>query len=159
MYKIYADGHLIYYNGYDPLKISNPNLESELNQIGQLKFSIYPEHPYYNKFINSNDPLRIKKMKSIIRVFDDNKLIWRGRILENEEGFYKERQVTCESELAFFLDSKLRPYSETKTPSEMLAYYIEQHNVQMVEPPPRAASKLMQKKSPLPFRNHGSFRG
>ena len=135
MYKIYVDNSLIHNEKFEKLIVDRPELELELNQVGSLKFEIYPNHPFYNSFAGIDSLTIFKKMKSIVRVYRDNELIFRGRILENEDGFYKEKQVTCEGELAFFLDSQLRPYSFTGTPAEILKYYIDIHNEQMVNNP------------------------
>ena len=141
MYKIYVDEHLfgkeflIHNEDYELLKLDSPTIELELNQPSELKFSIFPNHPFYNNFgktkDNEADPKRFKRMKSIVTVYRDEELIFRGRILENEDGFYKEKQVTCEGELAFFIDSQLRPYAKKLTPKGMLEYYVSIHNQQM----------------------------
>lgn len=135
MYRIYVDNVLIHNDEYEELKVGTPEVEVELNQIGQASFYIYPNHPYYNKFVSSNDPTRFKKMKSIVEIYEKDELLFRGRILENKDMFYKEKQVICESELAFFIDSQLRPYSKTGTPQEILQFYIDSHNTQMKDYP------------------------
>lgn len=131
MYKIYADEYLIHNDNYEKLKVDSPTLELELNQAGSLQFSIYPNHPYFEKFNSETDPERVRRMKSIIKVFQDEKLIFRGRILENENGLYTEKQVTCEGELAFFIDSQQRPYKFSGTPKEYMAFLLDRHNSQM----------------------------
>lgn len=141
MYEIYIDKHiyknnyLIHNDNYDELKVNSPQLELELNQVGQLSFNVLPTHPYYNLFIASDTANRFKKMKSIVTVYRNNKLVFRGRILENEEGLFKEKQVVCEGELAFLIDSLIEPYTFTGTPQEALAYYLECHNQKMVDSP------------------------
>ncbi len=127
MYKVYCDGYRIYDARFEKLKIFNAIVELELNKTGSFVFDIYPDHPKYGV---------LRKLKSEITVWQDNLLIFRGRILNEEQGFYNQRQVVCEGELAFLLDSIMRPYgSENEpwrgTPEEYLTMLIDNHNEQM----------------------------
>lgn len=129
MYKVYSDDFLIYDSEYETLKIFNPKLELELNRTGTFNFVIYPEHPHFDK---------LEKLNSIIKVYQDDYLIFRGRILNDEQGFYNEKQVSCEGELAFLCDSIQRPYDfmsgdKHTTVSELFNYFIQAHNYQVEE--------------------------
>lgn len=125
MYKIYCDSYLIY-NTYsiDALKLGSPKLELEVNKTGTLSFTIYPQHPYFEM---------LKKLKSIITVYQNKDIIFRGRILNDETGFKNEKQVTCEGELAFLLDSTIRPYEFKGDVPELFAKIINEHNAQVDE--------------------------
>lgn len=117
MYRVYSDDTLIYDHRLDYLNLYNTNLALELNKTGAFTFSATPpviDHPHYLEQKNAWDSL--VKMKSIIRVFQDGELIFRGRIINEEIGFYNEKQVTCEGELAYLLDSIIRPYGTEETP-------------------------------------------
>ena len=103
MWKIYCDDYLLHDDRLS-LKVYQPRLEMELNKTGSFTFSIDTDHPYYSV---------IHRMKSIITVYQDDYLLFRGRVLEDELGFHNERQVSCEGELAFLLDSIQRPYEST----------------------------------------------
>lgn len=127
MYKVYCDEFLIYDTKIESLKIFNAKLELELNKTGSFTFSIYPAHPYFDK---------LKRLKSIITVYQDNYLLFRGRILNDQQGFYNEKQVSCEGELAFLLDSVQRPYDflsgdKHTTITELFTFYINNHNSQV----------------------------
>ena len=129
MYRVYCDEYMIYDTRIEDLKLVSPKLDLELNKTGTFSFTIYPEHPYYNK---------LEKLKSIIQVFQDNYLIFRGRILNDEQGFYNEKAVTCEGELAFLLDSVQRPYDLTGggqgvSVEEFFTFLINNHNSQVDE--------------------------
>lgn len=126
-YRVYCDGLLLYHSKLSNLKIFNPSVELELNKTGSFDFTIYPEHPYYGL---------IKKLKSIITIWQDDFRLFRGRVLDEEVGWHNQKMVSCEGDLAFFLDSVLRPFSLTGTPSEVLAYILQLHNAQ-VEPEKR----------------------
>lgn len=124
MYRVYCDGLPIYNDKLEGLKIFSPSLDLELNKTGSFSFTIYPDHPYYGS---------IQKLKSIITVYQEDYLLFRGRVLDNEIGFYNERKVTCEGELAFLLDSIKRPYDFTGSVAEYLALLLDSHNAQVDE--------------------------
>jgi len=70
-------------------------------------------------------------MKSIITVFKGDSLIFRGRVINEVIGFYKDKTFTCEGELSYLLDSIQRPYNFTGTPEEFLQKLILTHNEQV----------------------------
>lgn len=127
MYQVYCDEYLIFDTRNDELNIVNPKLDVELNKTGSFTFTIYPSHVHYS---------RLKKLKSIIKVYQDDYLIFRGRILNDEQGFYNEKQVSCEGELAFLVDSIQRPYDFMSgdlhtTINDLFTFYINNHNAQV----------------------------
>jgi phage minor structural protein len=129
MYKVFCDDYLMYDPRLETLKLFSPKLELELNKTGTFSFLIYPEHPYFDK---------LQKMKSIIKVYQDDELVFRGRILTDENGFYNEKQVSCEGELAFLNDSIQRPYDfqtgdKHTTIPDFFKYLIAKHNEQVEE--------------------------
>ena len=101
---VYCGQLLIYSTTIDSLKLIAPKVTQEVNKTGSFEFSIYPDHPYYDL---------IHRFTDIITVYDDgiSEPLFRGRIVKDEKGFYNEKKVTCEGELAFLLDSVQRPYS------------------------------------------------
>lgn len=119
MLKIYADQWLLHDDRLKELKVISPKLTLEVNKTGSLTFSIYPDHPYY---------LNIAKFKTIITVYQDDLLVFRGRVLEDEKGFYNEKQVACEGQLAFLLDSIQRPYDFTGSVLEYITMLVANHN-------------------------------
>lgn len=122
MYKIYCDDELLYDNIHEDLKIFDPKLTLELNKVGSFTFTMYQNHPMY---------ARMKKLKSIITVKRDDALIFRGRILNDTEGWYKEKKVECEGELAFLIDSIQRPYTWQGDVAGLFGKFIESHNSQV----------------------------
>lgn len=129
MYQVFCDNVKLYDSRYDTLKIFNAKLELELNKTGSFNFDIYPEHPRFNN---------IYKMKSVIEVYQDDYLIFKGRVLNDEQGFYNEKQIVCEGELAFLIDSVMRPYGSQEepfndTPEAYLRKLIDNHNSQVDE--------------------------
>lgn len=128
MWKVYCDNYLLYNAELEDYKLVSPSLTLELNKTGAFTFTIYPNHPNYDK---------LQKMRSIIRVFQGNTLYFRGRILNDTLGFYNERKVSCEGELAFLLDSVQRPFKfpaadgDPATPEDYFRFLIERHNSQV----------------------------
>lgn len=107
MYQVKCDGELIYTPLIDK-KIFDARLDLEMNKTGSFDFTIFPDHPNYSA---------LKKMRSILTVYSDDDLIFRGRILTEEQGFYNEKILSCEGELAFFLDTYVRPYGSEGAPT------------------------------------------
>lgn len=124
MYRVYCDNNLLYHSKLESLKIFDPSVELEVNKTGSFEFFIYPDHPYFQT---------IKKLKSIITVYQDDYRLFRGRVLDDEIGWHNEKAVVCEGELAFLIDSTLRPFPFTGTVAEFLAYIITLHNAQVDE--------------------------
>ena len=122
MYKVYCDGQLLYHSKLENLKIFNPSVELELNKTGSFNFTIYPDHPRYRL---------INKLKSVITVFQDDYLLFRGRVLDDEIGWFNEKHISCEGELAFLLDSVQRPYDFTGSIANFLDMLITNHNAQV----------------------------
>lgn len=122
MYRVYSDGQLIYHSKLEGMQMLAPSLELELNKTGSFLFTLHHSHPRYSL---------IRKLKSIITVYQDDFMLFRGRVLEDETGWHNERHFSCEGQTAFLLDSVLRPFAFTGTAAEFLAYVISLHNAQV----------------------------
>lgn len=122
IYRVYCDGNLLYHSRMGSLMIRNPSLELEVNKTGSFEFTVHQDHPYYDL---------IRKLKSIITVYQDDFLLFRGRVLNDEVGWHNERKVSCEGELAFLLDSIQRPYDFTGSITDFLSMLITSHNAQV----------------------------
>lgn len=122
MYKIFADSTLIYDSTIEDYKIGKGEINLEIEKAGSFVFSMYPDNPYYDKIV---------EMKTIITVYKENQIVFRGRALKTEDGFYNCRIVTCEGELAFLLDSVIRPYNFTGSPKALFTKFIQDHNAQV----------------------------
>lgn len=125
MYKAYLDGEILYHpNILDKFPLVKGKVSVELNKTGTFTFSLYPNNQRYG---------HIQKMKSIVKVYDDDYRLFRGRVLNAKRGFYNELQVTCEGELAFLLDSTQRPYDFQGTVEEYFRILVENHNANVDE--------------------------
>lgn len=124
MYIIKCDDYILHDPRYESLYVTNPKLDLEVNKNGTASFKTYPSHPYYDQ---------LKKLKSVISIYQDNNVIFKGRIIEDELGFYNEKQVSVEGILAYLLDSIHEPFEYQGGLTEFFTKLINNHNSQ-VEP-------------------------
>lgn len=125
MFVIKVDGQVLYSPALsDDYRIISPSLSLEVNKAGSLSFTMPPGHAMYDA---------IQKMKSIITVEQDDEEIFRGRALDETTDFYNQKEVYCEGELAFLLDSIQRPYEFEGTVADFLHMMIKNHNEQVDE--------------------------
>jgi hypothetical protein len=104
------------------MKIYDPSVELEQNKTGSFVFTVYPDHPRYSA---------VKRMKSIIQVYQDDYLLFCGRVLDEEVGWNNEKTFSCEGELAFLLDTIQRPYEFTGSIPGFLGMLLSNHNAQV----------------------------
>lgn len=126
MYTIYIENEAVYApnlisEGYAVL---NPVLDFELNKAGTLQFTLPPNNRCYDM---------MHKLKPKVYVYDGNTEIFRGRILNDQKDFYKRKSIYCEGDLAFLLDSVIRPYSFQGSIDDLFQHYINLHNLQVDE--------------------------
>ena len=122
MYKVTCNGKTIHNDELESLRINNAKLTLELGKTGLFEFTIYPNHPRYDDIV---------EMLGMIEVYRDEKAIFYGRVLNVKLGFYNEKQVSCEGELAFLLDSLIPPHTYGSSFSGYLSYVVGQHNAQV----------------------------
>lgn len=100
-YVIFCDDYCLYDSQLNELQVENPSLKQELNAVSELSFVIHPNHPYYNN---------ISKLSSIIKMYRDDNLLFKGRVITSKIGFHNEKNIVCEGVLAFLLDTVIRPF-------------------------------------------------
>lgn len=122
VYKVHADGILIYSSEMDSLQINDAKLSLEMGKTGLFEFTVYHNHPFYDF---------VQEMRSLIEVQRDNDVIFSGRVFNIKYGFYNEKQVSCEGELAFLLDSLIAPHVYASSFSGYLSYVVQKHNEQV----------------------------
>ena len=125
IFQVKADNKILYDYRSEELKIFSPKLSLEANTTGSFGFKIYPSHQFFSS---------IEKLKTIIKVYQDERLIFRGRVLEDKEDFNKAKDVDCEGELAFLLDSIYRPFdltNQTISIAQFLKMLVDNHNGQV----------------------------
>ena len=124
MYRIYADDALIYDSTLEDYRIGKGSITKEAGKSGSFVFSLYPEHFFYDNFV---------QMRTVIKVMKDDAIVFRGRVLDDTVDYWRQKTCTCEGELGFLQDSIIRPYSFTGTPEELFRKIITEHNAQVDE--------------------------
>lgn len=123
MYTIYADGELFYSPVMtDEFPVVDISLVMEISKAGSCEFTVRPNHPKYKQ---------LKKRKSVITVYQDNDILWRGQVRNVRYDFQKNEVVSCEGQLANLCDSVIRPYQFTGTLRQYLSKLINEHNAQV----------------------------
>lgn len=124
MYTIKVDGQEIYSPALsdDPMQIISPRLQLEVNAAGSLSFIIPPGHSAYDS---------IRKLKSIVTMEQDGVEIFRGRAMEEKTDSYNQKEVYCEGDLSFLLDSVQRPFTFSGTALAYCTQAIATHNSQV----------------------------
>ena len=96
MYQIVCDDYVLHDSVIDELKVIGAKCNLEVNKTGSLTFQIASTHPYYDK---------IKKHTSEIKLYQDDRVLFCGRVLNDEITFDNIKNIECEGELSYFLDS------------------------------------------------------
>lgn len=122
MIQVFADGDLIYDSRVCGREIDTLKITRRLNAGGTATITMPPGHPGYNRFVG---------YRTIVTVYRDGKLRFRGRALYPDDTAYKQRTITCEGEQCFLRDGISRPYSYNDTPANIFAAVIEEYNAQV----------------------------
>lgn len=134
MYQILCDGYALYDPRIDEMTLLNPKCKLEVNTVGEGSFTILAQHPNYDK---------LKKLKSIFEIRQDDHVIFRGRMTADSLDFYNSMKVDLEGVLAFTNDSIIEPYdfpndavfADAAASENVVAYFLgwvlDQHNAQV----------------------------
>ena len=122
MYKIFADDVLIYDSTLEDFKIGKGQVTLETDKSGSFVFSMYPDHPYYSKFV---------QLRTVVRVHKSGRIVFRGRVLDDSADYWNNKTLTCEGELGFLQDSIVRPFTFTGTAAAAFQQIVEWHNSQV----------------------------
>ena len=97
-------------------------LKVEYNKAGSFRFLMLPTHPLYNE---------IKRMKSTIDIVIDDEEVFRGRVVDYSNDFFRQRTVVCEGDLAYLLDTVYLAKKDKVVPKNYLSRLISNHNSQL----------------------------
>ena len=129
IYRVVLDDTIDLHTSDINCMLLNPSLDLEMNSAGSFNFTLPPSHPYWDA---------VKVLKSTIDVYEDEDLIFTGRIASIEKNWNNERVVQCEGALAYFNDSVHRQMkwetplpiaSEDPTVHNFLKDILDNHNV------------------------------
>ena len=140
MYRITCDGYSLLDTRDEDLIVQGAKCKLEDNTVGEASFTIYRQHPNYDKMV---------MLKSVFEISDEFGAIFRGRMTEHTRDIKKGKAVDLEGAMAYFNDSVVRPYAfpddfeemasyiSAKRSGNVVAYYlgwlIEQHNAQVAD--------------------------
>ena len=102
MYRVTCDGFPLLDWRENDLFLVDPKVSLEVNTVGEGSFTIYKDHPNYDK---------LTRMKSIIEVSDETGVIFRGRATNDTVDFDHGKLVDIEGVMAFLNDSIVRPFN------------------------------------------------
>lgn len=124
MYTITIDGNLLYKAGAEDEAQTALNVKPSLDieSSGSLSFVLPPGNAQHNA---------IRKMKSIVTMFQDDTLIFRGRVLDEERDIYNQKTVYCEGDLSFLLDSLWEEQTFEGKVRDFFKRLIANHNSQV----------------------------
>lgn len=99
MYKIYYNDKLFFQDTTpaEQYRLVDPVLKLASNSAGSLEFRIPVANIMYNE---------LQRMRGLIKVHKNDKLIWEGRITSEDTDFWKNKDIYCEGILACFNDTR-----------------------------------------------------
>lgn len=122
--QVYADNALVYDNRLEGYELLELTASVKAENGGSATIQMPLTHPAYSKFVS---------LKTLVEIYRDGKLIFRGRALYPSDDFYGSRTITCESERCFFQDAVMRPYLYQTDPQTIFADIIRIYNEQVDE--------------------------
>lgn len=122
MIQIYADGTLTYDNRLEDYELQGLTVTTALNKGGAAEIVMPYGHPAYDLYTN---------YKTIVEIYRDGLLKFRGRVLYTAEDFQRMRTVVCEGEFCFFQDAVSRPYLYQASPAAVFTEVIGIYNSQV----------------------------
>lgn len=126
MIQLYADDALVYDSRLTDTNQILLGLTAQLglNKGGTATIIMPPEHNSYNAFTS---------YKTVVTIYRDGVLRFRGRALYPTDDFQLRRTITCEGERCFLRDGIMRSYSYLDTPETIFRDVINSYNAQVEE--------------------------
>lgn len=122
--QLYGDSGLVYDSRLDAYKLLKLQTTTGVNKAGTATFTMPPGHPAYRSFTS---------YKTVVTLYDNGALRFRGRALYPEDDFYNCRTITCEGERGFFRDYIIRPYLYQDSPANIFADALALYNAEADE--------------------------
>lgn len=120
--QLYADGVVAYDSRLEDYTLLGLKTTSGLNKGGTAEIVMPPGHPAYNFFTS---------YKTIVTLYEDGVLRFRGRALYPADDFYNCRTITCEGERCFLNDAIIRPYTYMADPASIFAAAVNLYNAEV----------------------------
>lgn len=126
MIQVYADDLLVYDSRLEENDLVGLTVTNSLNVGGTAEIILPAGHPAYNSFFG---------LKTIVTIYRDGELRFRGRVLYSADTFYGQRTITCEGEMCLLRDGINRPYLYQASPRSCFVTLINAYNSQMDNSP------------------------
>lgn len=125
MYRVTCDNQTIYDPRSNVLQLINPRAVIGMGVAGTMTFKIPQLHPYYNA---------LREERSILRFYQDDILLWRGRIRKIDRDKRNTKSVSAEGDLTD-LNCSIQPYTVYHDISlrDYLQTLLDIHNEQVEE--------------------------
>ena len=122
MLQLYVDGKLLYDSRMKSTALLGLKAQLGLNKGGAATIILPPDHIAYNSFTS---------YRSIVEIYRDKVLRFRGRALYPTDDFMLNRTITCEGERCFLRDGTHRPYNYNAPPENIFSTVIGLYNAQV----------------------------
>lgn len=122
MNQLYVDDALVYDSRVKATALLGLRAQLGLNKGGAATIILPSNHPAYNDFIS---------YRSVVTIYRDGVLRFRGRALYPADDFDLTRTITCEGERCFLRDGVHRPYSYNDTPANIFTEVLGLYNAQV----------------------------
>ena len=122
MIQVYADGKLAYNSLMEGFELVSLKTTIGMNTGGTAEIVLPLGHPAYSMFVD---------YRTIVTIYRDGKLRFRGRALYHADNFYGQRTITCEGEMCLLRDGITRPYLYQDTPANIFTEVIQSYNAQV----------------------------
>lgn len=122
MIGVYVDGATVYDSRLEDYALLALQATTGLNKGGTAELTMPPGHPAYNGFTS---------FRSIVEIYRNSELLFRGRALYPTDDFYNRRAITCEGERCFLRDAVMRPYLYETDPASIFTDLISIYNAQV----------------------------
>lgn len=122
MLQLYVDDQLVYDSRIKSTALLGLTAQLGLNKGGAATIVLPPTHPAYNDFVS---------YRSVVTIYRDGVLRFRGRALYPTDDFTLVRTITCEGERCFLRDGIHRPYVYADTPAAIFRDIIGLYNAQV----------------------------
>lgn len=124
MIQVYKDGELSFDSRLQhrkDMRLLALTAEDGLNKGGVALLTMDREHKDFDRFVSH---------KSIVEIWKNGRLDFRGRAEYPEDDFYHCRTITCEGEKCFLRDVPIRPFLYQEPPAEIFTNLINEYNRQ-----------------------------
>ena len=122
MIQLFVDDQLVYDSRIEATALLGLRAQLGLNKGGAATIVLPPGHPAYNDFTS---------YRSVVTIYRDGVLRFRGRALYPSDDFMQNRTITCEGERCFLRDGIHRPYTYNAPPEQIFQTIIGLYNAQV----------------------------